>query len=75
MGVASIGYSKIDCEIQGHGNVATISVSFDDEDCLTADFEYTHTFNDGTSDTGTNTEANGPWSEIDFSTWDCCEPA
>ena len=59
--ISIFGFSKIDCEFDGRGDVATIQVSFDDEDCVTADFEYTHTFHDGTIDTGTNTAEDGPY--------------
>ena len=73
MGVSVFGYSKIDCEIEGHGNVASIEVSFDDEDCVTKEFTYTHYFLDGTVEEGVSTEDDAPWGEMDFGAFDCCE--
>lgn len=74
LGITSLAYSTIDCDIEGHGDVATISVSFDDEDCKTKEFTYTHTYHDGTAVSGVSTENDAPWGEMDFGAFDCCEP-
>lgn len=73
--ITSIAFSRFDCDIEGAGNIASTTVSFDDEDCKTADFDYVQTHVDGTIEEGTNTAADGPYGELDFSTWDCCQPA
>ncbi|MDF1695811.1 MAG: hypothetical protein P1U56_08275 [Saprospiraceae bacterium] len=75
LGMTSIAFSRIDCEIEGKGDVASIEVSFDDEDCKTKDFEYTHTYHDGTVVTGISTEDDAPFGEVDFGAFDCCEHA
>lgn len=68
----------IHCEFAGAGNVASISVNFQDQGmCMSTYYESTHYLTDGSSVYTPYPNANeqGAWGKLDFSTWDCCKPA
>ncbi|MCF8244226.1 MAG: hypothetical protein K9J37_03400 [Saprospiraceae bacterium] len=71
-------WAIVHCEFAGAGEVASVSVNFEDPDgdCISDNYEVFHYMNNGSVNYTPWPEPgqSGVWGNLDFNTWDCCKP-